>query len=436
MPSIADARGAELSGDGSLAVVRSAGSVVRLVDLGTGQVQLRVDHGAPATAAVLSVGGRLLATGGIDRVVRVWRTSDGALLSVLRGHVGPISAIAFSARGTLLATASTDGVGRVWRPQNGQPVTVLSGHANFLTDIAFSPDGTQVATASTDRTARTWKAETGAALATFAGDTEAVVSARFARSGKVLVTASLDGDARTWDAVVQPTLRVVAELGAPVTRVEFVNGGRALAATAGSRAYRITLPAGRVVPVGAAPGVSETVPGPGGQRAKIEGRVVTITRADGTTTRLAGHRDRVTSVAFSRDGTRVVTASADHDARIWDAGSGVLLQVLLGHFAIVSDARFSPDGRWVVTAGPGTAGLWSSRSGRLIYLLQGHAGKLLSVAFAPDGRRIATGGEDGTVRLFRCMICGVSDELVTLADARLARTGRALTDDERRRYGF
>ncbi len=222
----------------------------------------------------------------------------------------------------------------------------------------------------------------------------------------------------------------------PSPRVEFVRGGRRARGDRRARAptgsgFRTARRGDRCGGCG-----PDEVTGPGGQRATIDGRIVTITRDDGTTIELVGHRDRVTSVAFSADGTRVVTASADHDARIWDTSTGGLLQVLLGHFAIVSDARFSPDGRWVVTAGPGTAGLWSARSGRLIYLLQGHAGKLLSVAFAPDGRRIATGGEDGTVRLFRCTICGGSAELVALADARLARTGRALTDEERERYGL
>ncbi len=436
VPLIEGARGADVSDGAEVALVRMSDSTVRLVDLGSGETRLTVDHGAGATACVcaLSAGGRLLATGGVDRIVRIWRASDGKLQRALKGHVGPITAIAFSRRGTLVATASTDGVGRVWRAGTGEPVTVLSGHGNPLTDVSFSPDGTQVVTASKDRTARTWKAETGAALATFAGDTEAVMSARFTPSGREVVTASDDGSARTWDVVVQPALQLVADVGAPVTSVEFVAGGRALAATAGERRYRVDLPDGSATPVGAAQASEGVARGPGGLRAVIDGRTVTITLANGSAVRLSGHRDTVTSVAFSADGKRVVTASADHDARIWETTSGAPLQVLRGHFAIVSDARFSPDGRWVVTAGPVTAGLWSAVSGRLVYLLQGHEGKLLSVAFAPDGRRIATGGEDGTVRLYRCAICGGSDELVALADARLARTGRALTDAERDRY--
>jgi WD40 repeat protein len=410
--------------------------MVRLVDVNTGEIVQEVDHGAPTTAVAISVGTRLLATGGVDRIVRIWRASTGLPLVSLKGHVGPISAVSFSARGTLIATASTDGIGRVWRTSGGSPVSVISGHANYLTDIAFSPDGTQVVTASLDRTARTWKAETGAALATFAGETDAVVSARFAGFGLEVVTASRDGSARVWDAVVQPRLPVVTDLGAPVTRVDFAVGGRSVTATAGGRAYRIGLPRGPAVPIGPAVPSPTTVSGPGGAAATVQGNTVTVTRPDGKEIELVGHRAEINSVAFSADGTQVVTASADHDARIWDARSGAMVQVLLGHFATVSDARFSPDGRWVVTAGPETAGLWSAKNGRLIYLLRGHEGKLLSVAFSSDGRRIVTGGLDGTVRLYRCTICGGVDELVDLASARLEQTGRVPTDGERRRYGL
>lgn len=282
----------------------------------------------------------------------------------------------------------------------------------------------------------TWKAETGAALATCVGGTEAVTSAQFTESGQAVVVASLDGNARTLDTVVQPELPVVANLEAPVTDVGFVRDGAALTATADGRRYRIPLPDGPAVEVGPAAAAGKVIEGPDGLRATIHGKDATITRADGTTVELVGHKARITSLSFSADGTLAVTASADHDARVWDVGSGVVVHVLRGHFAIVSGASFSPDGRWIVTAGPGTAGLWSTATGTMTYYRRGHRGKLLSVAFSPDGSQIATGGVDGTVRVWRCTICGGIDELVALADARLAGTGRTPTAEERQRYGL
>jgi WD40 repeat protein len=231
-------------------------------------------------------------------------------------------------------------------------------------------------------------------------------------------------------------LPLVASLGAPVTALAFVDAGRSLAATAGGRSYRIPLPDGPPEDVGPARRTRAFVSGPGGMRARITGKTVTVTHGDGSAVVLRGHKDRVTSVAFSPDGTTVLTASWDHDARVWDAATGAPLQVLRAHFAVVSDARYSPDGRWIVTAGPGTAGLWSAATGTLISYFRGHEGKLLSAAFAPDSRRFATGGADGTVRMYRCTICGGIDDLVSLADERLSATGRAATDEERRRFGL
>ncbi len=442
VPDVTGVRGAEISKGGRVAVVRFDGAkgnpspVVRLMELRSGKPLLEVDHGAPVTAAALSGGSALLATGGSDHVVRLWRVANGRQLRVVKGHSGSITAVAFSTRGTLLATAATDGLGRVWNVADGASVSVLSGHTNFLTDIAFSPNGTEVVTASSDRTAMTWKAATGGALATLTGSSEAVSSAQFAPAGTAIVTASLDGSARIFDTVVQPQLSFVAQLGAPVTRVAFARDGRALAATGGRHTYEIGLPRGPAVVTGATPPSASVVVGPRGLRATLHGRNATVTRQDGTTVELEGHKAPITSIAFSPDGTQAVTASADHDGRIWDTRTGVTLRTLRGHFAIVSDARFSPDGQWVVTAGPGTAGLWSASSGRLIYYLRDHEGKLLSVAFSPDGRQIATGGVDGTVRTWSCPICGDIDELVALADARLAGTGREATDEERERYGL
>jgi hypothetical protein len=74
---------------------------------------------------------------------------------------------------------------------------------------------------------------------------------------------------------------------------------------------------------------------------------------------LEGHTGSVHSAGFSPDGTRVVTASNDNTARLWDAKTGAALAVLKGHTDSVNSAGFSPDGARVVTASNDkTARLW------------------------------------------------------------------------------
>jgi WD40 repeat protein len=65
---------------------------------------------------------------------------------------------------------------------------------------------------------------------------------------------------------------------------------------------------------------------------------------------LSGHTSLVTSAAFSPDGTRVATSSADNTARLWDSETGLLLGTLTGHTNRVYVANFSPDGKFLLTS--------------------------------------------------------------------------------------
>jgi WD40 repeat protein len=75
---------------------------------------------------------------------------------------------------------------------------------------------------------------------------------------------------------------------------------------------------------------------------------------------LSGHEDAVWWAAFSPDGARVVTASQDRTARIWDAASGREIAILRGHDNWVVHAAFSPDGSRAITASRDkTARVWN-----------------------------------------------------------------------------
>jgi WD40 repeat protein/TPR repeat protein len=116
---------------------------------------------------------------------------------------------------------------------------------------------------------------------------------------------------------------------------------------------------------------------------------------------LSGHTDRVFCAAFSPDGRQIVTASDDKSARVWDAATGRQLQLLSGHSERVNSAAFSPDGKQIVTASwDKTVRLWDAATGRQIQLLSGHADRVWSAAFSPDGRRVVTASFDKTARIW------------------------------------
>jgi WD40 repeat protein len=108
-------------------------------------------------------------------------------------------------------------------------------------------------------------------------------------------------------------------------------------------------------------------------------------------------------VAFSPDGHRIVSGSADDTLRLWDADTGQQIGApLTGHTAEVWSTAFSPDGQRIVSgSNDNTLRLWNADTGQSIgQPLGGGRDHVSSVAFGPDGRRIVSGSDDDTVRLW------------------------------------
>ncbi|WP_437622747.1 nSTAND1 domain-containing NTPase [Sorangium sp. So ce1151] len=142
---------------------------------------------------------------------------------------------------------------------------------------------------------------------------------------------------------------------------------------------------------------------PAEQRGWFELTLELLSRSPFTAT--LAHAADVRSAHFSPDGKRVVTASADNTARVWELdGSGKFID-LNGHVASVRSAAFSADGKRVVTASAdNTARVWElDDSGKFIEL-KGHASRVTSAAFSPDGKRIVTASWDKTARLWPATI--------------------------------
>jgi WD40 repeat protein len=119
-----------------------------------------------------------------------------------------------------------------------------------------------------------------------------------------------------------------------------------------------------------------------------------------------GHWNHVISAAFSPDGARIVSGSADNTVRVCDAATGTEITVLQAAKSDQEDQEFtavafSPDGTRVVTGSDkSTLSVWDAVSGIEEITIQGHERTITSVAFSPDGTRVVSGSDDETVRIW------------------------------------
>jgi WD40 repeat protein len=448
----------------------------------TGLLVKRLDHKGLVHCASFSPNGSSFLTCSHEGVVRVWSTVTDRLIRVLRGPE-PGSSIAdavFSPNGILVAAAVADGTARIWQARTGFQVGIMFGHLNPTTKIAFNPSGRSIATGSRDTKART-AATSGKPVQVLLGHTGAINSVEFSPDGRSVLTSSDDGTARLWDSGTEPELRAVARQSSltafavsadgsrvivgdkrGVARVREVGHRRVLSSVRVHRrvtavafgpngpivATRPTLslavsPRTKKVAHGLADG-SVTIGG-GGRPAQVlfaKGPAVTalgfsrdekllatgdakgFVRFWDLSTRkvlrtFPAHDAAITSVMFSPNENLLLTASLDHEARIWNV-RGRLQRPLRWHFGPLGGATFSPDARWIVTAGPSTAGVGSASTARRPFFLHGPSKPLIGAAFAGrNGQTIVTASKDGTIRVYRCEICGGIDDLLLLAKRRL-----------------
>ncbi|ONH61905.1 hypothetical protein CcI49_03620 [Frankia sp. CcI49] len=272
-------------------------------------------------------------------------TGNTARRTQLAGHRDAVRAVAFSSDGRLLASAADDRQVLLWKvdefPEQATPVR-LTGHTGAVRAVAFSPVRPLLAYAGDDRTVILWDlSDPGAPrlAAACGGHGATVTSLAFSPDGTVLVSGCGNEAFQLWN-VARPT--EPSRLGTAST-----GRGGGVHAAAVSPTSRILATAG-----------DGTI-----QLWSIDGAAGPARLGSP----LVGHTDIVTSVAFTRDGLRLASASSDHTVRFFDVSHPAAAHPLgepirgEGPFRAVA---FSPDGAVVAAVGAASRAsldLWAIR---------------------------------------------------------------------------
>lgn len=388
-------------------------------------------HRANTWAAEFSPEGQRILTGSMDATARVWDASTGEPLTAAFEHDDMVTTARFSPDGAFGITASADQTARIWDLRLGEMRSPLLTEASrefpttktrsLLSKVdqdtmdqlthwigsSFSPDGEHLITAGSETTAELWNMRTFQPELIWS-NTGPSVQMRFSPDGKQVAIASVDGVIRLWRGRDGQQISRAMKLPASVGDLGFSPDGQWLAAVGSDntvRQWNVSTGEPRGEPIILRRRVQFFCYSPDGQgllASDFEDDIAWLYEA--SSGRLIGHtptrEGRVLHADFSPDG-RIITASEDGTARIWN---GLTLQPLLEplrHKGVVLWSRFSHDGHSVATASEsGTARLWNAKTGEPIGEPMNHRAPVWTIEFSPDDLLVVTASQNGAARLW------------------------------------
>lgn len=394
-------------------------------------------HTAAVTSVAFDAGGSRLVSGSNDQTVQLWDVAQARRIGdPLVGHQGLVLSVAFVSNGDRdeIVSGGNDQLLRFWNGDIGQPTSApLIGHQGAVTGVAISANGRRVVSGGVDGNVILWDAATGTKDKQMPSG-PVVTRVAMNEAGDVIASGTANGQIRVWRTADDDV--TTFDAGGPVSALALDRtGGRMSSAGLDGQITLWELPSGRKMRLRDNDHaiVSDIAFNAQGDRL-VSGGMAGIVRVWD----LSGHqlwqadvaaklpklfRDKISldaaypgailGVAFSPDGERVATASADWPTssavgvlQRWRSDTGTPFgdptSVDLG----VMSAAFGSDesdgaGERVVTGSfsPYSVELWNATRGDQFTFL-GHQAQVVSVAVSIRRRVIVSGSVDGTVRIW------------------------------------
>jgi WD40 repeat protein len=282
-------------------------------------------------SVAFSPDGKTVVSGSADKTVRIWDVVTGDNTQVLKGHTDKVYSVAFSPDGKTVVSGSHDGTIRTWDVKLGLLLTTISveDHGDIVFSFAFSPDGKTIAYGSIDGNVRTMNVQTGEMIQIMEKHADEIETVAFSPDGNMVVSADVYGTICIWNPDEDKVQKMTKKDHFVKSLVFSPDGTKVVSCSSNLTVCEWDVLRKKVNTVH-----TEQNPGkvyavslsPNGKYVVSDeiDNFIRVTNVDlGKVYILGKHEETVNSVAFSPNGTHVVSGS-DKTVKIWNVEQELL----------------------------------------------------------------------------------------------------------------
>ena len=304
-------------------------------------------------------------------------TLDDSTTFLYTLDVHPYDPLVAAAGGSYGDTGLRDYVVRLWNFETGELQQELDFHETSVLSLAFSSAGDALVTSDEDGVVAVWDIASGTRFFDEFGLGHVVA---FHPDGRQIWSAS-------WETPYRAVLTDITERKTSA-RLELAGQPTAVAVSPSGQRIAIGDADGQVLLLDGALRVLHTI-----EVSHAAGRYGAAVSGHGPVGTLA--------LAFSPDGSRLLTSSDDDMLRTWDVETGERLNAFLGHRSPPRAVAWHPTQRWIVSSDEtGSLRFWNAETGSPLEVLRGHDGAVSALGFSAAGDRLLSASRDTTVRVW------------------------------------
>jgi|GEM_PF-6887656 len=270
--------------------------------------------------------GRTCVSGSSEGIIKIWGIEMRETYFTFAAHNNGVNTVNVSPDGKMFLSGGFDNLVKLWDISTGNLIRTFLGHTYTIYDVKFSPDGQYAISASADQTIKLWKVSTGKCLKTFEGHTSAVSCVAFNANGTRIVSGSWDKTIREWNISTGKCLKTIENTHSlSITDISYspTNQNMVLSGSEDGLIKTWNLEtASSSAPINAnSGGVTSVAYSKDGSKAIASYRNGTIRIWNLQTSEshtLKGHKGSIACISLSRDGKHLLSASEDKKVKDWE----------------------------------------------------------------------------------------------------------------------